>query len=237
MPALVTVPLVRVAPETPRSVLLTLEPPNPPISFRAGQAVVVGCHGQPERRPYSIANSPEQAAEGPLELLVGINASGSPGAHLADLAPGVALDIEGPLGSFTFPERLTYPNVLFIAGGAGIAPLRSMLDHAHRAHPEAHLALLYSARRSDEFAFIEEFRRLEATGQVDLHQTVTRTDGQWEGRRGRIGRSHFEAVMTAPASTLCFVCGPTAMVRESVATLESLGVPAAQIQTERWARR
>ena len=68
-----------------------------------------------------------------------------------------------------------------------------------------------------------------------MHQTVTRDDSTaWAGRRGRIGRSHFESVVHDPAQTLCFVCGPRAMVNESVSTLAALGVPAEAIRTEAW---
>ena len=51
---------------------------------------------------------------------------------------------------------------------------------------------------------------------------------------GRIGRARFQSVVHDPANTLCFVCGPRAMVNESVSTLAGLGVPADAIRTEAW---
>ena len=66
---------------------------------------------------------------------------------------------------------------------------------------------------------------------------MTRDAGEaWAGGRGRIGRSPFDSVLHDPASTLCFVCGPIALVNESVATLQELGVPAELIRTEQWGR-
>jgi ferredoxin-NADP reductase len=219
---------------TPRSRLLTLDLRGQTLQFLAGQAVLVGLHGQDERRPYSIACSPEQAAEtGRLELLMTVD--GSTGLA-GTAAAGIMVDIEGPMGTFTFPATLDRDWLLFVAGGTGIAPLRAMLDHTLRRHPAERISLLYSARESDEFAFIEELRAHEAAGRVELHQTVTRdTSSTWAGRRGRIGRSHFEAVIHEPAATLCFVCGPAPLVKESMSTLKALGVPEAQIRTERWA--
>jgi ferredoxin-NADP reductase len=162
---------------------------------------------------------------------------GGLGEHLAGAAVGSLVDLEGPIGRFTFPELPDQPWLLFVAGGTGIAPLHAMIDHSLRRHLLTKISLLYSARRGDEFAFIEELRRFEADGRIELHPTVTRDDGsQWSGRRGRIGRSHFEAVLHEPAATLCFICGPTQFVRESVATLESLGVPAQHIRTEQWGK-
>jgi ferredoxin-NADP reductase len=112
-----------------------------------------------------------------------------------------------------------------------------MVDHVMRRHPAEKISLLYSTRRSDEFAFVEELRAYERAGRLELHQTVTRDeDTSWGGRRGRIGRNHFEAVLHDPAATLCFVCGPPSLVSESAATLKELGVPEKLIRTEDWGK-
>jgi ferredoxin-NADP reductase len=141
------------------------------------------------------------------------------------------------MGLFTFPAAADMPWLLFVAGGTGIAPLRAMLDHALQRHEAPRISLLYSARRGDEFAFIDELRGHAESGRIELHQTVTRDDSTtWAGRRGRIGRSYFEAVLHEPAATWCFVCGPGALVGESVAMLKALGVPDAQIRTEQWGK-
>jgi len=241
----VSVPLVSVAPVTPRSRLLTLDLRRQPFDFRPGQAVLIGTRGVP-RRPYSIASSPERAAETrTLELLIALEADGTLGPHLPDLVPGSSIDLEGPLGTFLFPVEPPEQPLLFVAGGTGIAPLRAMIDHVLRgdlpspglpsARARSRLSLLYSARNGDEFAFIEELRGHQSRGCLELHQTVTRDDSTgWAGGRGRIGRSHFESVVHDPAQTLCFVCGPRAMVNESVSTLAALGVPAKAIRTEAW---
>jgi ferredoxin-NADP reductase len=235
--SVVTVPLVDVVVSTPRSRLITLDLQGTSFDFLAGQAVSIGGHGQSVRRPYSIACSPERAEEiTGLELLVGLDTSGAAGPHLS-LEPGSPIDVQGPLGAFTFPASLTHRRLLFVAGGTGIAPLRSMLDHALRKHPAEQISLLYSARRADEFAFIEELRAYEQEGRIELHPTVTRSDQKWEGGRGRIGRSHFEAVLHDRLDTLCFICGPALLVSEAVTTLTALGVPRAAIRTEEWATR
>lgn len=234
---LVTVPLLDVATATPRSRLVAVDLRAHTFTFLSGQAIVIGTHGQNERRPYSIACSPERAADtGRLELLIALEDNGGMGPHLASSTPGTLVDIVGPLGTFTFPQQPPQRRLLFVAGGTGIAPLRSMIDHALRTNPDHQMSVLYSARRVDEFAFIDELREHEEDGHIELHQTVTRDEtAAWAGGRGRIGRSHFEAVLHEPAATLCFVCGPRAMVGEAVVTLESLGVPTELIRTEAWA--
>jgi NAD(P)H-flavin reductase len=233
-----TVSLAEILDLTPRSRLVRLDWGDAGFEFQPGQAVMVGEHGGHEQRPYSIASSPERTAEtGRLELLIASERDGTLGAHLGPAVPGARVDVSGPLGTFTVPRVLQVSRVLLVAGGTGIAPLRSMLDHLLRREPAIRLSLLYSARRADEFAFMDEFERHARTGRLELHRTVTRDDtSSWTGGRGRIGRAHFEAVLHDPANTLCFVCGPEPLVVESVATLKNLGVPEAQIRTEEWAR-
>jgi len=237
VPATLTATLRRVDAITPRSRLMTLDLGGRPLAFRAGQAVLVGPPGSP-RRAYSIASSPEEfAGSGAIAVLVGLGAGAEADHPLASLRPGAAVELEGPLGTFLFPPDPEASHLLFIAGGTGIAPLRAMLSHARRAHPSLRVSLMYSARRADEFAFLEEFEALAATGQLELHRTVTRDDEEWGGQRGRIGRTHFEAVVHDPGHTLCFVCGPPQMVGESVMTLMALGVPDAAIRREEWGRK
>lgn len=234
---LVTVPLAQISAITPRSRLVRIGVQDVGFEFQPGQAVFVGEHGQPENRPYSIACSPEQTAEtGLLDLLIAIERGGGLGAHLGSAVTGTLVDVEGPVGSFTLPPPKPHSRVLLVAGGTGIAPLRSMLDHMLRRQSVLKISLLYSARRGDEFAFIDELREHAGAGRLELHQTVTRdSSAAWSGRRGRIGRSHFEAVLHEPADTLCLVCGPDPLVAESVSTLKALGVPEPRIRTEHWA--
>lgn len=199
---------------------------------------MVGAHGGAERRPYSIACSPERAEQtGQLELLVAIEHDGSLGSHFGSATKGTMVDIDGPIGTFRLPAGSAEAWVLFVAGGTGIAPLRAMLDHLLRLRPAHRVSLLYSARRADEFAFIDELRAHSAAGLIELHQTVTREGSPtWTGARGRIGPVHFETLLHDPQATLCFVCGPETLVKESAATLSALGVPPSQINTESWGR-
>ena len=232
---MLTVPLAGIVPATPRSRLLALDVGGSPFDFQPGQAVTLAAHGYTPRRPYSIACSPEQLAEsGRLEVLIAIERDGALGDGLGGASEGMLVDVDGPFGTFVLPEAFEEPRLLFVAGGTGISPLRAMIDRALRLG-EAAVSVLYSARRADEFAFIDELRQHAAEGRLELHQTVTRDDTPlWPGSRGRIGGAHFATVLHEPSATLCFVCGPSAMVSDSVATLRELGVPAHAIRTEGW---
>lgn len=218
---------------TPRSRILRLELVGAPFAFRPGQAVRVAPHGRP-RRPYSIACAPEEVAERQsLELLIR-GGEELPG-DADPMAPGSLVDVEGPFGAFVFPERVDETRVLFVAGGAGIAPLRAMLHHALRARPALAIDLVYSARTPDEFAYREELTGLAHAGHVRVTETVTRTvDGdRWTGRRGRIDRHLLGSAIASP-DTLCFICGPQSLVHEVPGWLRELGVAAERIRVEQW---
>jgi ferredoxin-NADP reductase len=236
---------------TPRAKIVRLDLQGDPFSYLPGQAVLVAAHGQGPRRPYSIAAAPEDARhDGWLELLMGVDAQPSPSSQQPSGEPQVShesspagavplergdfVDVEGPVGRFTFPSDPAEGRFVFIAGGTGIAPLRAMLRHAlHIRHHR--IGLLYSARAAGEFAYESELRALASEGRIELRQTVTRDVGpdEWMGARGRIGVNDLAPLVHDPA-TLCFVCGPPALVEEIPKLLGTLGVTRQRIRVEEW---
>jgi ferredoxin-NADP reductase len=228
-----TLPITDVQPATPRACVVHIGLGRERFSYQAGQAIFVGSHGREPRKPYSIAIAPEDAErDGRLELLVGVDATGSPGPHLT-LEPGSLVDVEGPVGRFTFPEDHAEDRFVFIAGGTGIAPLRAMLYRALHSPHEA-IGLLYSARTPGEFAYEEELRQLATRGLIEMKLTVTREAADdWSGARGRIGRDDLAPLVHHPA-TLCFICGPPPLVDQMPRMLEELGVSPSRIRVEEW---
>jgi NAD(P)H-flavin reductase len=222
-----------VLPATPRARIARIDLDGHAFDYAPGQAVSIATHGQEKRRPYSIAAAPEDARrDGWLELLIGVNAEGTAGSHLT-LEPGIQVDVEGPLGSFTFPPAPDERRFIFIAGGTGIAPLRAMMQRALHL-PHRNVGLFYSARTPDEFAYESELRKLAQAGEIELRQTVTRaSDTEWAGPRGRLNRAALEELVHDPA-TLCFVCGPPALVDEIPRILTEMGIPRERIKMEEW---
>jgi ferredoxin-NADP reductase len=223
--------------ETPRSLLVRLAP-HAPFAFRAGQAALLGEHGRGELRPYSIAVGPHEAADrGRLEFLVGVGPDGSPGSHLPSPAAGTLVDVEGPIGTFRYPDRPERHPMLFVAGGTGIAPVRAMLHEALAAPVAVPLSLVYSARSPEEFAFDAELAALAGAGRLRYARTATRhADASWRGDRGRITRGQLEAALP-DGDPFCFVCGPESLVHEVPRLLRELGVPRERIRVEEWSSR
>jgi CDP-4-dehydro-6-deoxyglucose reductase len=218
---------------TPRARIVHLDLDGQAFPYAAGQAVAVAVPGE-RRRLYSIASAPEDARrEGYLELLVGIDAEGRAGPHLP-LEAGTAVDVEGPLGTFTFPEQPEQHQFVFVAGGTGIAPLRAMLRHALATRQARRVGVLYSARTPEDFAYERELRALAAAGVIELRQTVTRAlETDWAGNRGRIDQAAL-ATLVSDDRALCFVCGPAAMVDDIPRLLSGMGVPRERIRIEEW---
>jgi len=215
----VTLPIREVLRATPRARIVRLDLEGRRFEYAPGQAVLIAARGASTRWPYSIAGAPEDAArDGWLELLVGVDANGETG-HRLPLEHGAAIDVEGPVGTFMFPPNPDEQRFVFIAGGTGIAPLRAMLRHA-LAIPHRDVGLVYSARTPEEFAFQDELRALARDGRIELRQTITRDSASlWEGGRGRIGRAELQPLVHDPA-TLCFICGPTALVDDTQRLLQ-----------------
>lgn len=218
---------------TPTSRIIRVALDGSPFPYRAGQAASLAAGDRDGWTPYSIASAPgETARNDALEFLVKVDGSSRFGALVDRLGPGTPIRVDGPAGNFTLSGLSPSTPLLFVAGGTGIAPLRSMIREAVDAGHTGKLALVYSARTPDEFAYVDELRGLAAEGRLALTLTLTGQAEEWTHARGRTGAGHLSDLVT-PA-TLAFVCGPPAMVAELPAALVSLGLPRERVRTEDW---
>lgn len=226
-------PVRQVTHATPRTRIISLDLCDTELAFAAGQAVMLGLHGSQLRKPYSIASAPwELGKTGMLQVLAQIEDAGGLDPHLELAEPGAKLDLEGPFGSFGLPDDETVP-ILFVAGGTGIAPLRSMLIERLARPTRVPIALIYSARAPEEFAFRPELDALASAGRITAHFTVTRQAATWAGRRGRIDEGLLQEALPSLQS-LCLICGPPQLVSNAGTLLRSLGVPDDRILIEKY---
>ena len=228
-----TVAVRSVQQATPRTRLINLDV-SASFSFSAGQAVMVGLHGSPLRKPYSIASAPwEVDRTGVLQLLAQVEETGAPDPHLELASPGTMIDIDGPFGTFGLPPApLTVP-LLFVAGGTGIAPLRSMLMDRLARPGVPPVSLVYSVRAFQEFAFKSELEALSAAGRIRLWLTVSRAADEWNGRRGRVDELLLRDALI-DSTSICLICGPPGLVRDTTELLSSLGVARERIFVEKY---
>jgi ferredoxin-NADP reductase len=218
-------------PETPTTRRIRLAVDGTPFHYLAGQAASLAA-GTAEPTPYSIASAPhETARNGWLEFLVKVDGSRF-GAVVDTLQPGTIIRVDGPAGNFVVPEPSSGVPLLFIAGGTGIAPVRSLIFEALHTGRHTDLALVYSARTPGEFAYLEELRGLAHDGRLALTLTLTGQVEDWAHARGRTGIEHLSDFVKP--RTMAFVCGPPAMVADLPGALVLLGVPRDRIRTDDW---
>lgn len=219
---------------TPTTRVVRVALDGSPFIYRAGQAALLGLHENEARTPYSIASSPyETAADGHLEFLIKVDGGSRFGAIVPALQPGLRIFVSPAGGRFGLPPEAVKSPLLFVGGGTGVAPLRSMiLDVIHEGRAERPPALVYSARSPEEFAYADQLRVLHDAGKLKLILTLTGDARDWRHARGRAGAEHLADLATP--RTLCFICGPPAMVTDLPQALMALGVPRQQIKTEDW---
>ncbi|MGH9385231.1 MAG: FAD-binding oxidoreductase [Vicinamibacterales bacterium] len=231
--ALRTVRVRSIRGATPRTRIISLDLNGVSFPFQAGQAVMVGLHQSPLRKPYSIASAPIEVAEsGAIDLLVQLEDSGGLDPHLELAATGTLLDVEGPFGSFGLPDRFSGSDLLFVAGGTGIAPLRSILVERLASTPPPTASVVYSARSADELVYRMEIESLARAARIRACLTVTRDESKaWSGRRGRIDR-HLLVEALPSNEAFCLLCGPPQLLSETRVWLRELGVRDDLILTE-----
>lgn len=220
---------------TPRSTIIKLALDEASFEFRAGQAALLGLQGQPLRRPYSIASAPSDVqSTGVLEFLVQDGTHGSLGPHLAGVTRGSTVVVEGPFGNFALSRNPPAYHYLFVAGGSGIAPLRSMMRHVLDHSSRAQISVAYSARTSRDWAYAAELRQLARRGAIRLILTTTR-DARPGGRahHGRLTAEDFRGV-GASADTRSYICGPESLVSDAAVMLVQAGLEPEHIHRERW---
>ena len=215
--------------------ILKLRLDDQPFRYKAGQSARVGVTGQAERRPFSIACSPESARrDGFLEFLIGLHPSGKIGPHLRSIRKGALVDLEGPFGSLSFPDQPREQHFLFVAGGTGIAPLRAMIQHVLLLRCPGTISVVYSVRSVEDFAFRAELQRLSNSRKIHFLLNVSGKSHQnLKTGQGRITIERLSPMVRDPA-TLCFLCGPPTMVVDVSIILERLGISKKRIHRERW---
>ena len=210
---------------TPTTRVLTIDLMGHPFEFRAGQWARVGLTAD-AGSPFSIASEPQADA---LQFLIREERSGL---ALTEARRGTPVQVDGPHGRFCLAaDFLEAEDALFIAGGTGISPIRSMLRDALRHAKRPRCTLVYSARNSDEFAFLAEFREAARGGLLTLSLSATRhAHSRWKGLSGRLGAAILESVVRERKAPQCYLCGPEGFVVDVKAALEQLGVT--RIRTE-----
>ncbi|NCQ35205.1 oxidoreductase [bacterium] len=200
--------------------LYTVElPGGADLGHQPGQFVEVSLFGVGEA-PFSISSSPTR--KGTFEL--GIRKVGLLTEKLAALKPGDKLGIRGPFGHGIDVERFKGKDVLVVAGGIGLVPMRSLINFVlDRRDDFGRLIICYGSRSDEELLFTEEREAWKKDPGVDFHVTVDRGSPAWAGRTGVI-TTLIPGLELELGKTVCCVCGPPVMYRFVLLALKSRGL-------------
>lgn len=216
---------------TPVVAELTLEPLDGPLTYRAGQYVLIeDADGQVAPRSFSLANAPR--TDGRLTLL----ATRVEGGQCSDwihgrLVTGATVLISGPYGTLVDDPEATAA-AIYLAAGSGLAPIRALLDAALAAPRREALTLVFSARSEQD---VIDAGRWADTERLEPRFRFIRTltgSGLGPPPRGRVPAilGGLELGDLAPAEL--FIAGNSGFVGGCVAAARALGAKRAQIHTE-----
>jgi ferredoxin-NADP reductase len=171
-----------------------------------------------EAHPFSLSAAPDGR-----RLRITVKGLGDFTQRVRSIPPGTRVIAEGPFGAFTAASRRRR-RVALIAGGAGITPIRALLEDMPGAPGD--IAVVYRSAHAADVILRDELDALAARRGADIHYLI--------GEPRSPSAEDLRALVPDIADRHIYVCGPTEMTRATRATLRRYGVAAAQITTERF---
>ncbi len=213
---------------------------------------LVTTNPEPTFRAYSMANHPAEGniimlniriATPPFDRATGAFMKVNPGicsSYVFSRKPGDKVTISGPYGEFFLPDNLSdTQELIFIGGGAGMAPMRSHLMHLFKTEKTSRrVSFWYGARALKEAPYVDEFRAIERDfPNFSFNLALDRPDPEADaaGEKYTPGFVHnvlYENYLKnhqAPEDCIYLMCGPPMMIASVVKMLDSLGVPSENI--------
>ena len=186
------------------------------------------------KRAFSIASAPSEA-----DVMVATRMRDTAFKRVLKTMPlGTAVKIQGPFGTLTLHTDAARPAV-FLAGGIGITPFRSILLHSTEQRLPHRLFLFYSNRRPEDAAFLDELEKLgRANPNCTFIGTMTemaKSHQQWHGEEGYITKEMLAKFINDLTKPIHYIAGPPAMVDALQKVLNDAGVDRNNIRAEEFA--
>ena len=174
-----------------------------------------------------ISTSGDHESRGPLTHT--IRAVGPVTQALCTLEPGATIGVRGPFGSEWPLAEAAGGDLLVVAGGIGLAPLRPAVRHALANRDDyGAVSVLVGARTPDDLLYVPELEGWRARLDVEVDVTVDAAAAGWHGRVGLV-TTLIPGAVVDPANASAFVCGPEVMMTFVVRALVERGLPVERI--------
>ena len=211
-----------------RHLVLRLVEPGE-VKFFPGQYMDIAVPGTDQVRSFSMANT--SSKDGLLEFVIKVYPDGL-FSHFLDerVQPGDRLELTGPFGVFTLREG--DQDLVFIGGGAGMAPILSLLRSMAERGIGRKATFFYGARGRRDLCFEDEIRAL-AEKLPDFSYVPALSHEEWDGENGLI-TDVVKRLVGNIAGAHAYVCGPPPMVEAALPLLETLGVPDKRIYYDKF---
>lgn len=212
-----------------KGIRLSILLPEEGIVFKPGQYIQLQVPKyeltkEPEYRAYSIASSAEDHQN--LELVITKVPGGAVSTYVHDyMKVGEELFINGPYGDFYL--RASERDILLIATGSGLAPIKSMLDQMEREQIQRKTTFFFGARTRRDLYYVEQLKGLEEKiPNYTFVPTLSRPieQDEWEGEKGRV-TDLIEKYVPENAPLEAYICGAPAMVESCEQLLKKKGIP------------
>ncbi|HEX8423106.1 MAG TPA: hypothetical protein VF634_06830 [Pyrinomonadaceae bacterium] len=197
------------------------------VKYLPGQVASLRAGSDSRSFYFAFASAPEDED---LEFLIK-RAGGDGGQSLYHLDEGAHVELTRVVGHGFPLDPHRGKDLIMIAMGTGIAPLRSTLRHAlSRADDFGQIVVLYGVRTPDDFCYRDETETWKAAG-VELRQVISKPDGyEWAGSTGYV-QSLLDNVLPGLNEPVSFVCGSPEMITHTRDRLQEMGLPPESILT------
>lgn len=187
-----------------------------------------------KRRHFTLSSSPTE--NGIVQFTTKLRGFGLK-ETLRAASPGLELSLEEARGRFVLEEN-TGKSIVFLGGGIGVTPFRSMLRYATDENLEIPITLLYSAEAPEQLVFRKEFDLLpQENPRLKVVLTVSALENAeklWLGETGRIDEAKIRAHVQDLPNTIFYTCGPPPMVQAMQELLKAMGVADEAVRVERF---
>lgn len=196
------------------------------FTFIPGQCVMVSLLGEGECF-FAISSSPTQQDY----IEISVMKLGKVTSVLHECEKGDVLGVRGPYGNGFDVDGWQGKNMVFIGGGIGQAPLRSLINYTiDNKKKYGELDVIYGARSSKDLCYKKEFKELEKRDDVGVHLSIDVEEDGWDKFVGFVPDNLLE-VKPSPKNAIAITCGPPIMIKFVIQNLEKLGFSDDQIFT------